>query len=141
MHTAPQSYGKRSRVHTFRAIGKLTEHDDYYHPTLGLSIIENIARSDMVFLMLTPFCHWRRWLDFEIKVAIDRSRPIIAIRANEDVKVSPDIRVYCQEVISWDEQQILAFAKHGGLMEARRPARLRQPCRPRARPGRGRSHR
>jgi hypothetical protein len=51
------------------------------HPDLSLAIRERIIASDIVFVLVTPMCRFRTWIDFEIACATNLRVPVVAVLA------------------------------------------------------------
>ncbi len=75
-------------------------------PELSLIIRRRIVNADIVFILITPFCRMRRWIDFEIAVCAGTSARVIGVEAGGYSTL--DFRIDCHKVVSWSREGIRA---------------------------------
>ena len=80
------------------------------HPELSLAIRNRIRRSDVVFILVTPFCRLRRWVDFEISVAA--TTPTKTIAVVPDGRATQDFYIDCHAVVPLQPERIREALLH-----------------------------
>jgi hypothetical protein len=74
------------------------------HPELSLAIRKRIQTADGVFVLVTHYCRYRRWIEFEIRIAADSPAKVMAIEI--DGNASRDFSVDSQAIASWDSAEL-----------------------------------
>lgn len=74
------------------------------HPELSLAIRRRINKADFVFVLVTPFCRFRRWVDYEIAVCAGVSSIVVAVLSGGEA--SPDFYLDCHKVIPWGPEEV-----------------------------------
>jgi hypothetical protein len=74
------------------------------HPQLALAIRRRIAQADIVFVLVTPYCRFRRWIDFEIAVCAGMPARVFAVEAGG--YATQDFYIDCERLVPWDPEQL-----------------------------------
>ena len=76
------------------------------HPTLALALRHRIESARVVFVLITPLCMFRTWIDYETATASDLHIPVIAVMAGGTQ--TNDLTFKCSKVIQWERDAIRA---------------------------------
>jgi MTH538 TIR-like domain (DUF1863) len=78
--------------------------------TLRWNLESQIIPVDVVVLLDSVFAQQssRKWIDFEIEMAIKHSKPMVALPPGGETMVSPELTAIVNATGNWDPEQLLA---------------------------------